>query len=243
MWLSKVKITKKLIKIFQGLLSIILNFLLCPLHLSVVHKNANKDFVLYQYDSYDEYKKMQIFHNIRKLEKVWADDHTLDRVAERALSLKTDGSIEGLCHGTRNGYEQSYLSAKFNRINAIGTDISASASNFPLSFVWDFHEQKDECVSNFVFVYSNSLDQAWNPQKALALWLEQIKPDGLVIVELTVAGHGPGGVSNMDPFGVRPVAFPYVLTEWFGENIKLSHSVERKSNMAEDAWLFFISNV
>ena len=47
----------------------------------------------------------------------------------------------------------------------------------------------------------------------------------------------------MDPFGVRPVAFPYVLTEWFGENIKLSHSVESKSNMAEDAWLFFISNV
>ena len=31
---------------------------------------------------------MQIFHNIRKLEKVWADDQTLDRVAERALSLK-----------------------------------------------------------------------------------------------------------------------------------------------------------
>ncbi|OUU75606.1 MAG: hypothetical protein CBC29_04740 [Methylococcaceae bacterium TMED69] len=232
----------KLVKKFLKLIRDLINFFLIPFNLCIVHNNVNKDFVLYKYNSYDEYHKTQIDHNIRKLSKIWADDRTLDRVAEKALSLKADETIKGICHGTRNGFEQQYLTSNFERIHAIGTDISVSASEFPLSFVWDFHERKIAWVESFDFVYSNSLDQAWNPKKAMTSWLEQLNSAGLLIVELTV-NHGPEGASIMDPFGVRPIAFPYVLSEWFGEKVKISHSVEKKSNMDLDAWLFFISKV
>ncbi len=232
----------KIRKRFLRLLRDQINFFLSPLNLCLVHNKVNKDFVLYEYNSYDEYRKTQIEHNIRKLSKIWADDKTLDRVAEKVLSLKTERTIKGICHGTRNGYEQQYLTSKFERIQAIGTDISESAREFPLSFVWDFHERKNNWVNSFDFVYSNSLDQAWNPKKAMTSWLEQLNATGIIIVELTV-NHGPEGASIMDPFGVRPIAFPYVLSDWFGEKVKLSHSVEKKSNMDLDAWLFFISKV
>lgn len=234
---------RKLIKKWLKLIPTILNLILRPFNLEVVRKNANNDFVLYKYHSYEDYKKTQIEHNIRKLSKVWADDRTLDRVAETVLGLKATGILKGLCHGTRNGYEQGYLTKNYERIEAIGTDISESARDFPLSFVWDFHDHKDEWAHSFDFVYSNSLDQSWNPKKALTSWLGQVYPKGgTVIIELTL-NHGPEGASNMDPFGVRPQAFPYILSKWFGEQVKLSHSVEKKSNMELDAWLFFISNV
>ena len=232
----------KFIKKFLKKIRELFNFFLIPFNLCLVHRKANQDFVLYEYNSYDEYRKTQIDHNIRKLSKVWADDKTLDRVAEKALSIKTGEIIKGICHGTRNGFEQNYLTSNFERIHAIGTDISESAREFPLSFVWDFHERKTEWVNSFDFVYSNSLDQAWNPKKAITSWLEQINSSGTVIIELTV-NHGPEGASVMDPFGVRPIAFPYVLSDWFGDELKLSHSVEKKSNMDLEAWLFFISKV
>ena len=33
---------------------------------------------------------------------------------------------------------------------------------------------------------------------------------------------------------------PYVLTMWFGSQISIEHSLERKSNTELDAWLFVI---
>ena len=44
----------------------------------------------------------------------------------------------------------------------------------------------------------------------------------------------------MDPFGVRPTVMPYVLSMWFGSQISIEHSVEKKSNMDTDAWIFVI---
>ena len=232
----------KLIKKFLRFIRDLINFFLIPFNVCIVPNSSNKDFILYEYNSYDEYRKTQIDHNNRKLSKIWADEKTLNRVAEKVLSLKSAETIKGICHGTRNGFEQQYLTSKFERIQAIGTDISDTASEFPLSFVWDFHERRVEWVDSFDFVYSNSLDQAWNPRKAMTSWLEQLNSTGIIIVELTL-NHGPEGASIMDPFGVRPTVFPYVLSEWFGDKIKLSHSVEKKSNMDLDAWLFFISKV
>tara|TARA_Y100000589_G_scaffold260307_1_gene250213 strand:+ start:309 stop:482 length:174 start_codon:yes stop_codon:yes gene_type:complete len=44
----------------------------------------------------------------------------------------------------------------------------------------------------------------------------------------------------MDPFGVRPTTMPYVLTMWFGSQISIEHSLEKKSNTGREAWLFVI---
>lgn len=46
----------------------------------------------------------------------------------------------------------------------------------------------------------------------------------------------------MDPFGVRTTVMPYGLTEWFGPQISLGHSVDKKANNGEGAWLFVVRN-
>ena len=91
-------------------------------------------------------------------------------------------------------------------------------------------------------MYSNSLDQAWEPRLALKTWLSQFKVGGLVIIEHTNA-HGPSGAVEMDPFGVRPVAMPCVLSEWFGHQVSISHSKDGKSNYGNDAWLFVLKKI
>lgn len=203
-------------------------------------KNEAELFYLHQYDSYEEYKRVQEFHNRRKIDRIWADAVTLERVARIVLERFETPPLLGLCHGTRNGFEQKYLNQLGVGIRAIGTDISETAKSFPNSLQWDFHDPNPSWVGRFDFIYTNSLDQSWQPKQALEVWLEQVKEKGVVIVEHTDS-HGPRGASEMDPFGVVPEVFPYVLTMWFGDQISISHSVGKKQNMEMDAHLFVIS--
>ena len=146
--------------------------------------------------------------------------------------------MSGICHGTRNGFEQNFISSQ-KGFEAIGTDISETANDFERSVQWDFHDTNKEWLARFDFVYSNSLDQSWNPRAALVTWLNQLKPDGRLVIEHTHA-HGPGGASAMDPFGVRPQVMPYVLCEWFGTEISIRFVKAKKSNNNIDVWLFFV---
>ena len=204
----------------------------------VVHKTRLIDYCLYKYKSYSEYKKIQIKYNKLKLNNIWADKTTLKRVA---LEVQNSNQkvILGLCHGSRNGFEQNYLNSLSKKFKIIGTDISDTANKYFNSVQWDFHKVKKNWVNKFDFVYSNSLDQSWKPQQALCVWLNQIKRSGIVIIEHT-DGHGPKNSNKIDPFGVRPNVMPYILTKWFGDQISLSHSVAKKKNKNLDAWLFVI---
>ena len=148
-----------------------------------------------------------------------------------------DQEIIGICHGAINGFEQNFLNSANRNIKAIGTDISDTALNYENSVEWDFHNENKDWINKFDFVYSNSLDQSWKPKLALKTWFNQVKKGGVVIIEHTDA-HGPMGASEMDPFGVRPIAMPYVLTEWFGDQITITHSKKTKGNMDREAWLF-----
>ena len=56
-----------------------------------------------------------------------------------------------LCHGTRRGLEQQYIIEYFENIEnleVIGTEISYTATQFPNTIEWDFHEVKDEWIGN-----------------------------------------------------------------------------------------------
>ena len=88
-------------------------------------------------------------------------------------------------------------------------------------------------------MYSNSLDQAWSPRTALTTWLNQLTPEGVLVIEHTEA-HGPEGASEMDPFGVRPTVMPYVLSDWFGWDISVKFLRSRKDNNGLDVWIFVI---
>ena len=127
----------------------------------------------------------------------------------------------------------------YSKINAIGTDISETAEKFEFSVQWDFHDINQEWIGKHKFIYSNSLDQSWKPKHALEVWLSQLSKDGILFIEHTKS-HGPEAASKMDPFGVRPLVLPYVLTMWFGRQIAIEHSVAPKKNSSIDAWLFVI---
>ena len=234
MYLKKMKINLRPFRLA-------LRAVLKPFNYVVLHKKETIDFYLHKYSSYEEYRDVQVFHNKQKIHNVWADKATLDRVANILMnSFEGNRKIKGICHGTRNGFEQNYLRTLSEKIEAIGTDISETALNYKNSVQWDFHDKKDEWNLANDFVYTNSLDQSWQPKAAILTWLSQLNDDGLLIIEHTEA-HGPKGASDGDPFGVRPNVMPYVLTMWFGSQISISHSVAKKDNLDLDAWLFVIS--
>ena len=197
------------------------------------------DFYLHEYASYEEYRDVQIYHNYRKLGRVWADAATMDLLAESLAAILGQGPVRGLCHGTRNGFEQNYLNDHHAGFDVIGTDISPSARDFPNSVEWDFHDVNPAWQGGFDFVYSNSLDQSWQPRKALETWLGQVRPGGVVVIEHSEE-QSPLAAGEMDPFGVRPLAVPYVLADWFGHEVSVSFRQSHKANIGKDNWLFFI---
>ena len=213
----------------------------------VVPRKKLIDYYLHKYNSYEEYKESQIKLNKKKIDLTFADENTLRKVSDIVKESVNNqknvpDKIFGICHGSRNGFEQNLLKKIIPNSEVIGTDISDTALKFKDTVKWDFHNQKDEWLGKFDFVYSNSLDQSWKPKFALSTWLDQIKDDGILIIEHTIY-HSPEHSNAGDPFGVRPVVMPYVLTEWFGHKISISHYLQKKTNVFSSnfkVWLFVI---
>ena len=187
-------------------------------------------FKIYKYKNYDEYKDTQIFFNKQKINKVWADENTLKIVSNFLKENIKSEKIKGLCHGSRNGFEQKCFINEIPNAEVIGTDISETANDYDNSIVHDFHDEKKEWIENFDFVYSNSLDQSYDPEKALNTWINQVKKDRYVIIEHSDQ-HGVISSGKMDPFGVEANFFPYLLTEWFGHKISKLLKVLKKIKM------------
>ena len=109
---------------------------------------------LYKYTGYEEYKEVQTAGNKRKLNHVWVQRQVIEFIAGQ-LSRKLGVVESGICHGTRRGVEQEWFSSCLNA-DVLGTEISTTASQFPNTIEWDFHEVKPEWVGAFDFVYSNA---------------------------------------------------------------------------------------
>ncbi len=196
-------------------------------------------FKIYKYKNYDEYKDTQIFFNKQKINKVWADENTLKIVSNFLKENIKSEKIKGLCHGSRNGFEQKCFINEIPNAEVIGTDISETANDYDNSIVHDFHDEKKEWIEKFDFVYSNSLDQSYDPEKALNTWINQVKKDRYVIIEHSDQ-HGVISSGKMDPFGVEANFFPYLLTEWFGHKISLKIIKSIKKNKNDAPVCFFI---
>ena len=196
-------------------------------------------FKIYKYKNYDEYKDTQIFFNKQKINKVWADENTLKIVSNFLKENIKSEKIKGLCHGSRNGFEQKCFINEIPNAEVIGTDISETANDYDNSIVHDFHDEKKDWIENFDFVYSNSLDQSYDPEKALNTWINQVKKDRYVIIEHSDQ-HGVISSGKMDPFGVEANFFPYLLTEWFGHKMSLKIIKSIKKNKNDAPVYFFI---
>jgi len=218
----------------------IITKILKPMNLGLYKNSHSTNFYLYKYKNYEEYKDIQVHFNKEKIHKIWADKQVLSAVAKRIL-MENFPAGGGLCHGSRNGFEQQYLADALGEV-VLGTDISDTALDFPNSVQWDFHDVNKEWIGKFNFIYTNSLDQSWQPEIALKVWVDQLRDGGLLFIEHTQF-HGPQSANKMDPFGVTPHYLPYVVADWLGNKVSLEIIKETKSNYGYEVWLFVLKKI
>ena len=200
---------------------------------------TNELVKIYKYKDYEEYKNTQIYWNKKKINHVWADKESLLLISNFINNNITKECINGLCHGSRNGFEQEFFNTNIKNSKTIGTDISETANDFKNSVVWDFHEVKNDWINHFDFIYTNSLDQSYDPKKALTTWLGQINKNGYIFIEHTDQ-HSVRSSGKMDPFGIEANFFPYLLSEWFGHDISVKMIKTVKKNKSSAPVCFFI---
>ena len=163
---------------------------------------------LYRYKNYSHYKKVQVEGNIKKINQSWVVEKNIKYLSS-FLKNEVPNLKFGICHGTRRGKEQEWFS-KYLSINVIGTEISPTATQFPNTIQWDFHDVKPEWINNIDFIYSNSFDHSYKPKECLDAWMSCIKKSGMLILEWTT-GHI--GVDELDPFGATLDAYKILITE------------------------------
>lgn len=188
---------------------------------------------------YAHYRTTQIYHNKRKLHAVWADATTLGVIADDLASHGLGAT--GICHGARNGFEVKWFRERL-RGEVIGTDISETATEFPHMHVWDFHDVNPDWAGKFDFVYTNSLDQAMEPARALDAWVQQLAPQGRIYIEHTMS-HSAKDAGEMDPFGAHPLAMPYLFFTWGRGKYRMIDilEIEAKANKQLRAWVFVLT--
>jgi len=128
---------------------------------------------VYKHKNYKEYRKAQIVKNERKLQHVWVKNNELELISKRVRKFIPDASF-GICHGVRNAWEVKML-RKLLKIDVLGTDIAPSANKFQNTIQWDFHNMKDEWKNNVDFIYSNSFDHSYDPEKCLDVWMKCLR--------------------------------------------------------------------
>ena len=154
---------------------------------------------LIKYKSYSEYKKAQIAANQRKLKNVYVNETVIQFICGFLSEHKGDIKF-GLCHGTRRGVEQQ-LFKKYLNCKVLGTEISTTAKQFPDTIEWDFHDVKPEWVNACDFIYTNSLDHAMDPHKAVKSWLSCLSSGGYLIIEWAeTVRKRPKQAKKSDPF-------------------------------------------
>ena len=203
-----------------------------------------KNFDIYKYKDYEEYKKIQIETNYRKIDRVFADDKTLKLIIDEIKNNFSDQMIFGICHGTRNGYEQKFFIDNLN-CEVVGTEISDNAEKFKNTIMWDFHDRKKEWENKFNFLYSNSLDQSYKPLEALEVWFSQIIKNGIMIIEHSDTSFES---SITDPFSVDQYYFSYLLNKKFSfrASIKIIETIKpQKKRNGENIkiWLYIIKKL
>jgi hypothetical protein len=197
---------------------------------------------IFKYKSYAEYKEVQTKANKRKLDWVWVDVNTLHEIAEYVINYNPDVAF-GLCHGTRRGEEQKRLMEDFlslgKKVKVLGTEISNTATQFEHTIEWDFHEVKKEWIDNVDFIYSNSFDHTYDPEKCLDAWMSCLNEKGLCIIDWSRQDEACSGVEHpsVDPFIASLEEYKNIIEKKYKiVDIVESHSI----NLGQDYGSVFI---
>jgi len=173
----------------------------------VLHKYLDK-FGNFDYESYI---KIQTEGNKRKIDRVFVNEKNIEYIS-KIISCRLGQVKSGICHGTRRGLEQNWFQ-KYLGANVIGTEISDTAIDYPDTIQWDFHQTKPEWLNYFDFVYSNSFDHTYDPERCLSAWMSCLRPGGLCIIEHTEF-QNMQSTSSLDPFGAEIHVMPYLVLKW-----------------------------
>ncbi|MBL0059163.1 MAG: hypothetical protein IPP35_08665 [Elusimicrobia bacterium] len=160
---------------------------------------------------YDTYRKVQIKGNKEKIKNVWVVEEDIAHLSDFIRKIIGDVHF-GLCHGTRRGKEQEWFS-KYLGCKVLGTELSDTATQFPNTIQWDFHDVKPEWMDKVDFIYSNAFDHSYDPEKCLSAWMSCVRKNGVCIIEHS-SEHIPGSVTKLDPFGAELILMPFLITSW-----------------------------
>jgi SAM-dependent methyltransferase len=123
--------------------------------------------------------------------------------------------------GSRSGEEMLHFKAFLGGDSkVIGVEITETAKTLPNTIISDFHKLPNHLEETFDFVYSNSHDQSNSPKVAFQEWIKVLKPEGLLILEHSRA-HGKRFSGRQDPFGVETEVLPYLIMNWFTQQLIL----------------------
>ena len=158
---------------------------------------------LWKFNNYEEYKEKQIIGYKSKVNShSWVDTYSVRGLVSYIVDYNAEVSF-GLCHGTRKGIEQEEFNRTFEsldlNVTVLGTEIAGEAEDRFLDTIeWDFHEIKDEWKHNVDFIFSNSFDHSYDPERALDSWMKCLNDKGLCFIEWTP--DSDGNSRPMDPF-------------------------------------------
>jgi len=170
---------------------------------------------------YEKYREVQIAANLRKKDRVWALRPNIAFLSEY-IRARVPSVRFGLCHGTRSGKEQEWFAEDLG-CEVLGTEISPAAATIPRTIVWDFHEAKPEWIGNVDFIYSNSFDHTYDPERCLNTWMRCLSSNGVCILEHST-GHV--GAKETDPFGAPLHVMPFLALQ-FGRGKYAVHEILR----------------
>jgi hypothetical protein len=170
-----------------------------------LYSYINKDGTI----DYEKYCKIQTEGNKSKIIFAWVQQDNIKFLAKYIKTIVPNPEF-GLCHGTRRGDEQRWFRESLD-CEVIGTEISDTAEQFEHTIKWDFHEIKPEWINAVDFIYSNSFDHTYDPEKCLNAWMSCLKKGGICIIE-----HSSGHIksTSLDPFGADIIIMPYLITSW-----------------------------
>jgi hypothetical protein len=183
---------------------------------------------LYQYLNkdgefdYQSYSHIQRKGNLNKWNVVWAEQDNIQYLASRVSNRL--GSVEfGICHGTRTGLEQVWFEEALE-CRVLGTDISSDAVRYGRTIEWDFHHAKNEWSAATCFIYSNSWDHSYDPQKCFQTWVDCLRINGLMLLDHS-STHTPESVNRLDPFGAYLGELVVLMMTWH-KNLSLVEIVD-----------------
>lgn len=191
------------------------------------YKDFNDSVYIFEYKDddgnfdYDLYKECQVSLNVAKINSPGPNRKTMQSLYEKVIKKHREQAIEhGVCHGTRRGSEQKHLRELTGCDQIFGTDISHTASEFENTIEWDFHEIKEEWIGKFDLIYTNSLDQSYDPIHCVRQWLKTLSVGGICVIH--IHGAVPGSaVTSQDKedmnLSVLDPRLPKSLTKHAGD--------------------------